>query len=282
LFDREELFQLLQQKDWDAIAKVMYRNSELLGSDPIIQRAITLFESEFFSETDHLDAKDKLKVYEYPSLVIDGRKNAFTDSFVSKFIEVKLELLKESKIEHLLSYASMHQNHSSAKIILAEIQNNRPEILADVRRKSVSVKSTEVNSGIQRVTNLFKSKQEQRFFEAVREAFPTYHPYPNVAVSCVLDFEKVKHLLKPEEKDYFFKAIVDSVVFDTSNGYEPKYFIELDSGFHDSERAKKKYLMKDNIFKSANVKLIRIRAYDQKEVTVQKFKKLVLEVMRDL
>lgn len=41
-------------------------------------------------------------------------------------------------------------------------------------------------------------------------------------------------------------------------------------------------LMKNRIFEVANVKLIRIRAYELEETSVHKFQKLVLEIMRDL
>lgn len=86
--------------------------------------------------------------------------------------------------------------------------------------------------------------------------------------------------MSSEERSYFFRAVIDTVVFDSANGYEPKFFIELDSQYHDTEMATSNDHMKDNIFKAANVKLIRIRAYDQNEVTVDKFKNLVIEIMR--
>ncbi len=84
------------------------------------------------------------------------------------------------------------------------------------------------------------------------------------------------------KKEYFFRAIVDSVVFDSSNKYQPKFFFELDSHFHDNERARNNDEMKNIIFEAANVKLIRIRAYDLKETSVKQFYELVLEVMRGL
>jgi hypothetical protein len=71
-------------------------------------------------------------------------------------------------------------------------------------------------------------------------------------------------------------------VFDSNNNYEPKFFIELDSQYHDSGTAASNDNMKDNIFKAANVKLIRIRADDQRDTTVERFRELVVEVMRGL
>lgn len=282
LFERESLFHMLANKEWDSIAKVMYRNSKLIGSDPVFAQAIRLFESEFFVETDSLPPNEKKKVYEYPGLVIDLKQHAFSRLFVETFIDKKLTLLRDTKSDHLLSYAASHQNRPLAVEILKEIQSKTPETLADARRQNVSIKSTPTTNRKSQITNLFKSRQEQQFFEAIREAFPTYHPYPNVAVSCVIDFAAVKEFLSREERDYFFKAIIDSVVFDSGNRYEPKFFIELDSHFHDNERAANNDRMKEAIFEAANVKLIRIRAHNKGETTVKKFKQLVIEVMRGL
>ena len=282
MVDREILFHMLAKKEWGSIAKIMYQNKKLIASDPVFSQAIRLFESEFFVETDPLPLNEKRKAYEYPGLIIDLNQHSFSNEFVINFIDRKLKLLQEIDSDHLLVYATEHHDRPLAVKILNEIQSNKPEIIADARRPNVSIKSTATTNERPKTTNLFKSGQEQQFFEAIREAFPTYHPYPNVAISCVIDFEKIKKTLHNEEKDYFFKAIVDSVVFDTRNGYEPKFFFELDSHYHDNERAKKNDRMKDSIFQAANVKLIRIRAHNLGETTIQKFKQLVLEVMRGL
>lgn len=273
---------MLANKEWDSIAKTMYRNSKLIGSDPVISQAIQLFESEFFVETDSLPPSEKKKVYEFPNLVIELNQHAFSKLFVENFIDRKLVLLKETNSDTLLSYAAQHKDRPLAVQILREIQAKTPEVLADARHQNISVKATPTTNKNPKITKLFKSRQEQLFFEAVREVFPTYHPYPNVAISCVIDYSAVKDILREEERKYFFTAIVDSVIFDSTKEYEPKFFVELDSQYHDNERVAKNDRMKDEIFKAANVKLIRIRIYDQNEATVEKFKQLILEVMRGL
>jgi hypothetical protein len=273
---------MLARKEWDEIAKIMYKNAKLLGSDPIIQQAIRLFESEFFSETERLTPRERLKVYEYPGLIIELKKHAFSEQFVGRFVDEKLKLLNVENSDSLLSFAASHQDRPLAREMLREISAKKPEVIADARREHVSIRATTTTEDHARTTNLFKSKQEQHFFEAVRDAFPTYHPYPNVAVSCVLDFDAIKARIGQLEREYFFRAIIDCVVFDTKNGYEPKFFIELDSHFHDGQRARENDALKDSIFNAANVKLIRIRAHQDSETTVHRFKQLVLEVMRGL
>lgn len=282
MFDREHLFQLLMQKQWDEIAKVLHHNSEILKTDPIIQQAIHLFETEFFSDMDTLEAKQKLKHIEFTGLVIELKQKCFSIGFVNRFVDEKIKIFKLLEHDGLISFAAEHQDRPLAREILGKIQGKKPELLADARRPNVSIKSNVTNYEKKHTIKLFRSKQEEMFFEAVRKALPTYHPYPNVALSCVLDFDAIKSKLTEQQESYFFKAIIDSVVFDTDEGYNPMFFFELDSSYHDSKRSQINDKMKDDIFKAANVKLIRIRAHDFKEITVNKFKNLVVEVMREL
>lgn len=115
MLDREALFQMLARKEWDEIAKIMYKNAKLLGSDPIIQQAIRLFESEFFSETESLSPREKLKVYEYPGLIIELKKHAFSEQFVGRFVDEKLKLLQAENSDSLLSFAASHQRQTAGE-----------------------------------------------------------------------------------------------------------------------------------------------------------------------
>lgn len=282
LFDRESLFKMLLNKEWDEIAKILFKNSTTFQSDPVIQQAIQFFELEFFADIEHLSLKDKLKILEYPGLVIELKQKSFSESFVNRFLDEKLTAMSALNSDALISFAASHQNRPLARKILQEIQAAKPELIADARRNNVTIKSTKTVASESKTIKLFKSRQEENFFEAIRKSFPTYHPYPNVALSCILNFDAISESLTQPQKDYFFRSVVDSVVFDATNGYKPMHFFEIDSSFHDSERARKNDAMKDAIFEAANTKLIRIRAHEMEETTVEKFQSLVLEVMRGL
>jgi len=107
--------------------------------------------------------------------------------------------------------------------------------------------------------SLFKSAQEAAFFHALRTVFQTYTPYPNVALSSLIDFEAIRHRLAPEERDYFFKGIVDCVLFDPHDDYRPVHFFELDSGHHDAPDQQAKDAVKDRIIAAAGHRLYRVR-----------------------
>jgi len=282
VFDRELMFQMLFNKEWDGLAKILYENSGLIQSDPVINQAIQLFESEYFSDIQDLNPKEKLSALEYPGIVLDLKQKSFSDKFIVRFINEKLQVMQLLNSEGLISFAASHQKNPLAQKILQDIQKRKPELMANERRENVSIKATKIAEGEAKTIRLFKSQQENNFFEAIRLSFPTYHPYPNVALSCIINFDAIQKHLNPAQKNYFFRAVIDSVVFDAINGYQPMYFFELDSHYHDGDKAKENDNMKNKIFEIANVKLIRIRAHEAKETTIKKFQELVLEVMRDL
>jgi len=280
MFDREKLFQLLADKDWNNLAEVIYINRKNFKTDLVIQQAINLFESEFFSHIDSLNSRDKLLKFRHIGLIIEENRSAFSNSFVERFIDEKLLALRATDSDALLGFAAHFQDRPLSKKILAELQQKSPEKIASIKHKNISIKSTLTTQEPKKIIKLFKSKQEENFFEAVRRSFPTYHPYPNVALSCVINFEDIRQKLNSDATKYFFRAIIDCVVFDSSKGYEPIYFFELDSVFHENEKASMNDALKNSIFEAANVKLIRIRPRLREEMTVEKLEKLVLEVMR--
>ena len=63
--------------------------------------------------------------------------------------------------------------------------------------------------------------QEVDFFMGVRDVYQMFVVYPNVALSCVIDFKKIQKSLSEEEKTFFFRGIIDCVVFDQHNNYKP-------------------------------------------------------------
>lgn len=63
----------------------------------------------------------------------------------------------------------------------------------------------------------FKSKLESEFYQALKNVFPTYFIYPNVALSNIFEFDKIQEHLGVNSKNYFFKAIIDFVVYDPTD-----------------------------------------------------------------
>lgn len=108
------------------------------------------------------------------------------------------------------------------------------------------------------------------------QVFPRLDVYPNVALSCVVNFDGVKEDLSENERSFFFRAIIDSVVFDED--YMPRYFFELDSIYHDDRDRQLKDSMKDNILSVAGQKLYRIRKI-KKDASLDDFVHMIKDVL---
>jgi hypothetical protein len=273
------MYQMLANRDWVALSNTLMTHAKELANDPITKQAVGFFETEFFADCAGYPSKIRYQKFEHISLMIELGKHGFSKAFQERFVDEKLMVMQELALPSLLSFALNNQHRPLAKQIVQRKMTDAPDQIAQARRGDLSIKASQVHNAAPKTIKLFKSQQEENFFEAVRRVFPTYNPYPNVALSSVLDIESFKDDLTSKERSYFFRAVVDSVVFDARDSYAPKFFFELDSVHHDNAQARENDAMKDSIFKAANVKLTRIRGYSSKALTVQEFERLVIEVM---
>jgi len=279
IFDRESMYLMLQKHDWDGLAATLVKHEKELKNDPITQQAVMIFESEYFADCAGYASKTRYQKFENISVMIELGRHGFSKAFQERFIDEKLKVMEELGMDSLLSYALSKQHRPAAQKIIQAKRGSQPEQIANARRGDVLVKASQVTAGAPKTIKLFKSRQEEHFFEAVRNVFPTYNPYPNVALSSILDFEAIKDQLTPRQREFFFRAVVDSVVFDARSSFKPKFFIELDSIHHDNARAVENDAMKDAIFKAANVQLIRVRGFGEGVLSVAEFERLVLELL---
>jgi len=280
VLDREQLFQLLAAKDWDRLSEVIYQQRAMLGTDPVIKHAVSLFEQEFIEYLGSVTAEVRLQKLRHISLIIETNRRSFAAHFVEQAIDTKLAALYETKSEALAGYASQYFDRPLAKELLQRTKVERPEHLADARRANVSVKSVPKTSlRASHTVSLFKSPQERSFYEAVRRAFPSLLPYPNVPLSGTIDFDAIKSKLSGEARYYFFKALFDCVVFDPEADHTPLHFFELDSKYHNRPDAQANDQMKNTICGAANVKLVRIRSFTNQDTSIESFSILLRELI---
>ena len=281
MIDTEKLFQQLAAKDWDNLSEMLLQNKGLIHKDPYLDRVAQLFETEFFDHIAPMSATERVIKMRHISLIIDSDRKCFAGAFVDKLIDQKLHALKEAGDKTLANYASTYFERPLAKQILLELRREDPEQLAQARHSFAKIDAATSRNSSAKTVKLFKSPQEEIFFNALRDAFPLFIPYPNVAMSCAIDIDAIRDSLSPEEREYFFKAIIDFVLYDPKTGHEPIHFFELDSKYHDGEKARRNDALKNSIFSAAGIKLVRIRAFVANETTASDFKKLVLDLVTE-
>lgn len=175
----------------------------------------------------------------------------------AKVEDIVLSAISSDDHAQLLYFAKQCRFSKKAKNIILELNgNNRTVNSGGVNFNRTSEHKLKRVDWLQ---PLFRSSLEGEFYQALKNVFPTYFVYPNVAFSNIFDFKKISPSLSHEQRSYFFKSVVDFVVYDPADNHSPKFFFEVDSCYHDSDKAKYRDELKNSIFASANIELIRVR-----------------------
>ena len=278
--DYEQIYQLTFRKQWAELLELVYKYSKFASSDELVKRAVNTFENEFFEELDKGIAKDNIEtVLENLFLLHKGKIYSLTED---RAITVVVELVniyrnKGSMLE-AYNYAKFYPKQEICSEVIRLHQESLPKVVEHSQSHQIKVTENKNISNVKYTTSLFKSHQEMEFFMAVRENFQMFVVYPNVALSCLIDFDKIKSNLSQEERSFFFRGIVDCVVFDQHESYKPIKFFELDSSYHDSSEQKLRDSYKDKILAVAGQTLYRIRKTSENQGRAE-FMKLIREIV---
>ncbi|MBW4559221.1 MAG: DUF2726 domain-containing protein [Trichormus sp. ATA11-4-KO1] len=278
--DYEQIYQLTFRKHWLELLEVVYKYSRIASTDELVMNAVKNFEDEFFEELDRGTPKDNFEVLLEKLFLLD--KGKIYQLSKERSMRIVVELVKFYNNKGLTTeaydYAKFYPNNEVCAEVIRYYEELQPTKLV-THSQNNNIKVIENNSiaNVDYTTSLFKSRQEIDFFMAVREVFQMFVVYPNVAISCLIDFDKIKNNLSLEEKNFFFKGIIDCVIFDQYNNYKPIKFFELDSPYHDSPEQNLRDNYKNNILALAGQKLYRIRKISDNQGKTE-FIKLIREI----
>jgi hypothetical protein len=276
----EQVYQLMAQRKWSELIILLHDYHKVIPLDPSLEAAFKTFESELNRNFDEFRQDDKFEQnLSYLNLIQSAKFYSFSDMTVKK-LTIELVKLYDSKgnIEQAHYFASRLPQDSFCASVIEKYTQTLPKVVMHSQSQSIRVTENKDISAANHTISLFKSPQEHDFFMAVREVFPLYIVYPNVALSTLVNFDKIQSNLSSDEKDYFFRAVVDCVVFDQHKEYIPIYFFELDSSSHDNEKQQAKDKIKDKILAIAGQKLYRIRKLSHSQGQ-NEFMQLVREVV---
>ena len=267
--DRETIFQLVQKREWMSIINIIKNDMdfEFIQNDSILRQFI---DKHFVSELIQNSTTDDKVTYKYFLRTFHTLHNSPNSRFCLSADNHRNLILRiietEDNKKNAYDYAKYYPEEEICKKVIAEYEREKPQYINHSQESQIIVTSNNnVIEGIEATTSLFKSQQEYLFFKAAREVFPTFFVIPNVALNAVINYDIIKGSLSKEEKEYFFKALIDCVIIDTEKDYKPMKFIELDSPYHDREDQIKKDKNKDNILAKAGQRLIRVRRLNVKE-----------------
>lgn len=258
--NQEEIYQLLAKEEWATLLSFVWQNPSLIDSDPITQHAISTCEFVFFHSLEGEEYKEKhMRTLETFYILHNERKHQLSEEKFRIIVVELVKLWRGKDLTQAYTRAKQLPNDDLCKEVIKEYKDSIPKQVLHSQSQVIQVTENKNISRIDARRSLFKSRQEKEFFDAVRETFVMFTVYPNVALSSIIEFNSIKDALTSPEKDFYFKGIVDCVVFDHQELYQPKFFYELDSIYHDNPEQKQKDNYKDNIFSAAGQKLYRIR-----------------------
>jgi hypothetical protein len=265
IIETETLFRLLFSKHWDSLIKILMDNFQVeeLHSEPLFRQFIDALISELVKEENFSDTVGHSYVIDEFIILHNTEKYGFRFDDESYR---KLLVSLASRVDYLYLAQELYLKFPKDPIseeLYARFQKGKEEL-----QKSKAVATTYDDITITEIPgcgakdltiSLFKSRLEYRFYRAVRDYYPTYLVYPNVAINSVIAFDLIEAELTQEECAYFFRGLIDCVIIDHEDNYKPIAFFELDSIYHDSDSQQIKDSRKDTIISKAGKKLFRIR-----------------------
>ena len=265
MLDPERMYQLAQAEAWTEGLRLVHQHPEEAASDPPVRQAVQTFEDAFFAAMDEaVRTEEEAESLEKWLLLSSGGFWSLTSERFEQSVDALVRWhVQRDQPNAARQVARFAPGLPVCAEVLASDDADEPTfrrtVLDHPQAERIEVSVNQPAPGVDHATGLFRSPQEEAFFRALREAFPTYTPYPNVALSSLIDFEAIRDKLSASERAFFFKGIVDCVLFDQHADYRPVYFFELDSTHHDDPDRQLNDRYKDRILAIAGHRLYRIR-----------------------
>ena len=288
LINYEELTELIHYGNFKDFFQELIQYKDFFTSDSKLKKIVSLFEAEFLKKTENLDKIDRLKIFNTIPSLLHTNSKLFSRNFINIFIHENINNLsalisldknikrRRNTENQRFSVMSLHPEHPTQKKTIKELRYKSPVILANAIHDDAYITSNDVSDRIPKIISRFKSPQEKHLHKAIENKHKNLEPNPNVALSNIIDFDSIKSKLNKKEQDYFLKASIDCVAYD---GDIPKYCFELDSSFHDSDRAKFNDKMKNVFCEISNVELIRIRPVKGEQTSVKFFEDKLKDII---
>lgn len=278
MISQEEIYRLLQTENWKDLINVFYNRKDLIKTDTLLSQSLETTLSVITDKALRLDVDDDFIDNLESILLLDAGKFIKLNDKQKEAITIAIVNGKKDNISYCYQYAKNYPDNEICNTLIKKHEENLPtELIHSQTYDLIATENKEIDESQDYRKPLFNSLQEVEFFLALKRVFDSYQIFPNVGLSCILDFEKIKSSLSTKEKEFFLKSSVDFVVLEPFRNYLPIYFFEIDSVWHDTDEQKEKDKMKDKIFSFSGQKLFRIRKIDNSIDEVE-FERLIIEI----
>ncbi len=250
----------LQTKEWLKLNELLSSedNCKELANDPIF----SIFETNLINE---------VRRYEN-----DGNVNLITVLARIFHLSHNLKILKLSDSCTLELGEYLFEKHPSeqyAKVLTENIEAQNFLKQKSIERtekieKTILASNLNVKIGesgeLDFSKSIFNSPQEKELYFASKRILKNEIILPNIALSTIIN-AKIMDLLEPRTKSFFLNSTLDLCIVDEQT-FKPKFFIELDSSWHDKPKQIENDRMKNEIFEKAGMVLNRLRKKENKSM----------------
>lgn len=279
--NQETVYGWLADKKYEELRDFLFRGKEKIKNDPMLSAAAKTVELEFVRLSKG-EIEDEEFWFSLQTLHSFHPRHYELETENYKNISLALAVFYKRDLKVAIRYANLFPEEAISKEIIKLHSETETQTIEHDRQEYIKINHNPIPINIKASTPLFKSHEEQKLYLALRRAFDTYLVYPNVAMSNIINFEAISEQLNQKEREYFYKSVIDFAVFDQFRGYEPIYFIELDSVWHDLEKIEEKDKIKDRIFSLAGLKLIRIRHKANQKIEEETYLELIEDIRQQL
>lgn len=263
MINQEDIYRELQNENWKALIDIFYNRKDIIKTDILLTQSLELTLQVITEKAKTFSTEDNFIESIEQILLLDAGKFIVLKPEQTEAIKLALVNAKQSNLVYAYNYAKHYPENALCKTIIEQFERDFPKEFKHEQNhvlKVIENSAIEINNDFRKP--LFNSNQEVEFYMALKRVFATYHVYPNVAISSIINYDLIKDHLSSTEKDFFFKSSVDFVVMEPFRNYLPIYFFEIDSIWHDTELQATRDKMKDKILSIAGQKLYRIRKID--------------------
>lgn len=254
----ENCLKHLQEKNWLELNKLLSNeaNCKELASDPIF----SIFENNLVIEIERFENENAenlstvlVRVFQLNQdlKILNLSPNCVIQ--ISEYLFRKHPSEKYAKI--------LTENNDAKKFLENKTKERQQEIEKTIIAANLDIK-VGITGELDFSKSIFNSPQEEELFFSAKLFLNDEILLPNVSLSTIIN-SKIIELLDRQTSTFFYQTTLDLCIVD-SKTLKPKFFIELDSSWHDRPKQIDKDKMKDNIFEKAGFKLHRLRKKENK------------------
>lgn len=250
----------LQTKEWLKLNELLSNenNCKELASDPIFP----IFEANLVKEVRRLEEDGDKIVSTVLARVFQLSQNLnilkLSESCVTELAEYLFEKNPSEQYAKVLT-----KNISAQDFLKRKSIERKEKVEKTILASNLNIKIGE-SGELDFSKSIFNSPQEQELYLASKRILKNEIILPNIALSTIVN-SKIMELLGQRTKTFFLNSTLDLCIVD-SQTFKPKFFIELDSSWHDNPKQIENDRMKDEIFKKAGMKLNRLRKKENKSM----------------